>query len=158
MSTESKHSSDASQREPPEWKWWFLGTILTVVILIAVSLVSPWVRHEWKLSLGRQNTPYTQLAFNNAVTLPAVAVRGKKIQLSFTIVNDEGSSMSYRYVVASGSGAKLETLSSSRKAVASGATWHVISTLMPKCAGSTCRIQVSLPQQNEKIDYMFAYR
>jgi hypothetical protein len=148
---------DASPDEQPRWDYWLYGAGIVTVILIVASLLSPWVRHEWALSLGRQNTPYTGLGFNSAVALPATAVRGKAIPVAFTITNDEGKQVLYRYVVASGSGSKLEKLSSATKIVASGASWNVDIAVAPKCMASPCRIQVALPQQNENIDFIFTY-
>jgi hypothetical protein len=64
----------AARREQPRWAWWLCGTGLAAAVLVAASVLSPWVRHEWALSLFRQNTPYTQLGFDNASALPVTAV------------------------------------------------------------------------------------
>jgi hypothetical protein len=141
------------RREPPRWSWWLGGAGLVVAIIVVTSMLSPNVRHQWALSLFRQSDLYTQLAFNSAATLPTTAVRGKAIPISFVITNDEGKSMPYQYAVSSGSGAKLESLTSSSRTVASGATWTVDTTVVPKCAATTCRVQVSLPRQGESIDF-----
>jgi hypothetical protein len=149
--------SETSQDEQPRWEFWLYGAGFVAAVLVVASLLSPWVRHEWALSLGRQNTPYTQLAFNRAAALPVNAVRGKGIPISFAITNDEGKKVAYQYVMASGSGTKLESLSSATKVVAMGASWDVNITVVPMCAESACRIQVSLPEQGESIDFMFTY-
>jgi len=115
------------------------------------------VRNEWKLSLGRENTPNTQLGFDRAVALPATAVRGKSIRVSFVITNGEGKQVAYRYVVSSGSSTKLEPLASATKSIVDGASWAVDINVVPKCATSACRIQVSVPQQHESIDFAFTY-
>jgi hypothetical protein len=142
-------------REPPRWGWWLCGAGLVAVILIGASMLSPYARHQLALSLFRQSTQYTQLGFTNAPALPATGVRGKAINISFAITNDEGKQMSYDYVVSSGSGAKLESLASSSRTVASGATWDVNTTVVPKCTATACRVQVSLPQQDESIDFIY---
>ncbi len=142
-------------REEPRWRWWLGGTGAIAAILLIATLVSPWVRHEWALSLSRQTTPYTQLAFNSAAGLPATAVRGQGIPVSFTITNDEGQPVSYQYVVASGSGTQLKTLSTSTETVSSGATWVVDINVVPECTKTDCRVQVSLPKQGESIRFMF---
>jgi hypothetical protein len=154
---ESYEESEASQYEQPRWDFWLYGAGFVTAVLVVASLLSPWVRHEWALSLGRQNTPYTQLGFNRAAALPFTAVRGKSIPISFTITNNEGKQILYQYVVASGSGIKLKSLSSATKVVAMGASWDVDITVVPKCAESVCRIQVSLPRQGESIDFIFTY-
>jgi hypothetical protein len=149
--------SPDSQYERPRWDFWLYGAGFVAVILVAASLLSPWVRHEWALSLGRQPTPYTQLGFSHAAGLPVTGVRGKGIPISFVITNDEGKQLSYRYVVASGSGTTLTALRSEAKVVAAGASWDVDIVVVPKCAASSCRVQVSLPEQDEKIDFMLTY-
>jgi hypothetical protein len=156
---ESRHEdSQDLEYEKPRWDLWLYGTVLLAVVLVAASWLSPRVRHEWALSLGRQITPYTQLGFKSAATLPATAVSGKDIPVSFVITNDEGQPVSYQYVVASGSGTKLDSLSSATKVVAANASWNVNITVVPRCTSSPCRIQVSLPQQHESIDFLFTYQ
>jgi hypothetical protein len=154
---EFNEEPEVSQDEQPRWEFWLYGAGIVTVVLVVASLLSPWVRHEWALSLGRENAPYTQLGFNRAAALPVTAVRGKDISIWFTITNDEGEQVSYQYMVASGSGTKMESLSSATKVVADGASWNVDATVVPKCAESSCRIQVSLPQQGESIDFRFTY-
>lgn len=145
-------------REPPRWAWWSSGAGLVAVVLILASMLSSSARHQMALSLFRQDASFTQLAFRDAAALPVTAVRGKPINISFIITNNEGKSVSYQYVVASGSDTKLQSLSSSRKTVASGATWNVAATVLPKCAANPCRVQVSLPGQDEAIDFEFQYK
>lgn len=149
--------SQSSHYERPRWDFWLYGAGFVAVVLIAATLLSPWVRHEWGLSLERQPTPYTQLGFSHAADLPATGVRGKGIPISFVITNDTGKQLSYRYVVASGSETKLTALRSGASVVAAGASWDVDIVIAPKCAASSCRIQVSLPEQDESIDFILTY-
>ncbi len=146
-----------SLRDRPRWDVWLLGTGLLAIALAVASFLSPWVRHEWALSTGRQPTRYTQLGFTHAASLPTTGVRGKGIPVSFLITNDEGRQVSYRYVVASGSGTKLTALSSGTTVVAPGASWGASIVVVPKCAAAACRVQVSLPEQNESIDFILTY-
>jgi hypothetical protein len=105
----------------------------------------------------RQPTPYTQLGFTDAASLPATGVAGESIPVSFIITNDEGKQVSYQYVVASGSGTKLTTISSGTRVLAAGASGAVGIDVVPKCAAASCQVQVSLPQQGEHIDFMLTY-
>lgn len=151
---EPREEPQDSGHEKPRWDLWLYGTGAVALLLVAATWLSPWLRNEWAMSLGRQNTPYTQLGFSSAATLPATAVRGEGIPISFVITNDEGKQVSYQYGVASGTSTRLESLTSATKVVAAGASWHVGITVVPKCTESTCRIQVSLPQQSESIDFL----
>jgi hypothetical protein len=149
--------AQVSRYEPPRWDFWLLGAGLLAIALAAASFLSPWVRHEWTLSLQRQPTPYTQLGFTNAASLPVTGVRGKGIPVSFIITNDEGRQVSYRYVVASGSGTKLTAISSGTTVLAAGHSWGVDIVVVPQCAAASCRVQISLPEQNESLDFMLTY-
>jgi hypothetical protein len=143
------------QREQPRWALWLCGAGFVAAILVAAGVLSPYFRHQLALSVIRQTTPYTQLGFKNSAALPATGVRGKPLHISFVIINNEGKQVLYRYVVSSGSGSQLQPLSSSSETVASGATWSVDATVVPQCAESACRVQVSLPQQGESIDFLY---
>ncbi len=146
-----------SQFDRPRWDIWLLGTGLLAIALAVASFASPWVRHEWSLSLQRQPTPYTQLGFANAGALPTTGIPGQSVPVSFIITNDEGRPVSYRYVVASGSGTTLTAISSATKVVAAGAAWGVGINVVPKCPTASCRVQVSLPEQNMSIDFPLTY-
>ena len=149
--------AQVSRHDPPRWDIWLLGTGLLAIALAAASFLSPWVRHEWSLSLQRQPTPNTGLGFTNVASLPATGVPGKGIPVSFTITNDEGRQVSYRYVVASGSGTTLTTISSGTTDIAAGQSLGVRIVVVPKCAAASCLVQVSLPDQNESIYLRLTY-
>ena len=149
--------AQVAQYRPPRWDLWLLGTGLLAIALAVASFLSPWARHEWSLSLQRQPTPYTQLGFSDAANLPTTGVSGKGIPVSFTITNDEGRQVSYRYVVASGSGTTLTAISSGTTVIAAGHSWGVGIVVVPKCAAASCRVQVSLPEQDESIDFLLTY-
>jgi len=156
--TRADKMSHLSERRPPRWRWWFSGAVIALAIIAVTSTLSPYVRHQWALSLGRQPTSYTELAFTRASALPTTAVRQKKLQISFTITNDEEKPIDYRYVLSSGSGTQLKSLSSSSNTVNPGAVWRVNKLITPECQHITCRIQVSLPLQHENIDLLLTLR
>lgn len=144
-------------KEPPTRRWW--PVLLPVVLLvIAVSVVMPSVRHQWALSLVRQPTPYTILAFNHATALPAQAVINQPITVSFAIGNRQGQTVNYRYVLTQSPSQTTSVLGQSTKSVAAGAVWNVTATIRPSCQASPCRIQVSLPGHPEKIDFLVSLR
>ena len=147
----------AVARQQPSWRWWLCGALLTLATIIE-SMLSPYLRHEWKVSLGHQPASYTELSFNDAIGLPTIAMRGKAIHVSFTVTNESSEPVSYRYLIASGSGVQLKSLGASSNTVAPGASWVVSRLVVPRCSENTCRVQVSLPQQNEKIDFILALK
>lgn len=145
----------AVARQPPNWRRWLWVGVITLAIT-ATSMLSPYFRHQWEISLGRQPTPYTELSFNDATTLPTTAERGKVIHVSFTIANETNRPIAYRYAVASGSGREMKFLGAATSTVAPGASWAVTRSVVPECSENTCRVQVTLPQQNERIDFILA--
>jgi hypothetical protein len=139
--------------EPPTRRWWPVLVPLAVLV-IGASVLVPSGRHQWALSLFRQPTPYTALAFNDASSLPAQAVINKPIAISFTVSNREGRKVSYRYVLTQSPSRTSSVLGQSAKTVAAGATWNVSTTVRPSCSSSPCRVQVSLPGHPETIDFL----
>jgi hypothetical protein len=136
---------------------------VTALVLLAVgaSLLSPYGRHQWALSLSRQPTPYTVLAFSRPTALPATAVVNEPVSMSFTVANHEGHAVDYRYVLSvfsagsrGVSGGRTRILGSSARTVLDGATWTVSTAVRPTCGISKCRLEVSLPGYPETIDLL----
>jgi hypothetical protein len=158
---------------------------VTTLTLLAVggSLLSPSGRHQWALSLFRQPTPYTVLAFSRPAALPATAVVNEPVGISFTVANHEGHAARYRYVLSVGSvfsagshgagshaagshgagshgagSGRTRVLGSSARTVPDGATWTVSTAVRPTCGISPCRLEVSLPGYPETIDFLVTLR
>jgi len=142
--------------EPPEprsVRWWpFLVPV--AAIAIGVSLLVPAGRHQWALSLFRQPTPYTVLSFDKASSLPSTAALNRPLPISFTIGNDEGRATYYRYILTQSADGISEKLGGSSRLVAKGKSWTVSTVIRPSCAGSPCKIEVSLPGHPETIDFL----
>jgi hypothetical protein len=137
----------------PNWRAWGLAAAIGIIVACG-STIFPYLRHQWLISFVRQPVPYTVLAFTDATQLPVTALRGTDIALSFAITNDEGRTVHYRYVVASGSGATLTPIQAGSRTVGRGGKWTVNTAAEPECADRECRIQVSLPGQGEHIDFL----
>jgi hypothetical protein len=140
--------------ERPRWELWVWGSVLALLVIVVTGLISPYVRHEWGLSLRRESTTYTELGFTDASALPARAVRGRVLRVSFEVTNDGARPISYRYVISSGVGRQLVVLSSETSSVAGGKTWEVNNWVAPKCPQASCKVQVALPQVNEQIYFI----
>jgi hypothetical protein len=140
-------------QQPAARRWWPTVTAL-VLLAVGASLLSPYGRHQWALSLFRQPTPYTVLAFSRPAALPATAVVNEPVGISFTVANHEGHAVHYRYVLSAGSSSGTHVLGSSARTVPDGATWTVSRAVRPTCGTSPCRLEVSLPGHPETIDFL----
>jgi hypothetical protein len=141
----------------PTRRWW--PVLVPVVLLtIAASICLPSGRHQWALSLVRQPTPYTTLAFDHPADLPATAVVNRPIGVSFSISNREGRALTYEYVLTQNSSRAVTVLRRSARTVAVNGSWNIMTTIRPSCSSSPCRIQVSLPGHPEKIDFLVSLR
>lgn len=125
-----------------------------ILLAVGASLLTPAGRHQWALSLIRQPTRYTVLYFDDAANLPPTVVANRPLKVSFTVTNDEGHIMSYRYVLSATSSGISHVLHESTKTLAAGAEWTVVTVIRPACRASPCRIKVSLPGHPEAIDFL----
>jgi hypothetical protein len=128
--------------------------VASILIIIGATLLSPYGRHQWALSLIRQPTPYTALSFNQASALPSTAVARQPIRISFTVGNHEDRAVDYRYVLSESSKRSSRILRESARKLAAGAAWTVSTVVRPACTSSACHIEVSLPGHPEVIDFM----
>ena len=128
--------------------------VAVTAVLIAISLLLPGGRHQWAVSLFRQPTRYTVLAFSDPANLPNRAGLGKSLTVAFTISNYEGRAVTYSYVLSEDSRGAHEVLGASARSVAAGRTAAVVTTVRPSCRTSPCRIEVSLPGHPETIDFL----
>lgn len=128
--------------------------VAVTAVLVAVSLILPGGRHQWAVSLFRQPTRYTVLAFTDPANLPDRARPGESLTVAFTISNYEGRALTYRYVLSEDSRGDHKVLGTSARSLAAGRTAAVVITVRPSCRTSPCRIEVSLPDHPETIDFL----
>jgi hypothetical protein len=134
-------------------RWWPL--LLPLALLaVALSLATPAGRHQWAVSIIRQPTQYTELSFNNAAALPATATQNEPIKISFTIGNNQGQAVSYRYVVSESPATTSKSLYSAEKTIPTGTKLTIPITVRPTCPSSPCKIAISLPGHPETIDFL----
>ncbi|MFZ0228915.1 MAG: hypothetical protein WAL41_18685 [Mycobacterium sp.] len=128
--------------------------VAVTAVLVAISLLLPGGRHQWAVSLFRQPTRYTVLAFSDPANLPDRARLGESLSVAFTISNYEGRTVTYRYVLSEDNGGAHKVLGASARSVAGGRTAAVVTTVRPSCRTSPCRIEVSLPGHPQTIDFL----
>src|SRR5277367_1569914 len=83
------------------WRQWPRRPVIAIVAVMAVgaSLLIPASRHQWALSIIRQPTRYTALAFRYAWLLPSTTSMDQRVPVFFTVSNQEGQATKYRYVL-----------------------------------------------------------
>ena len=140
------------RRTRSQHRW--LTVVAVTTVLVAISLLLPGGRHQWAVSLFRQPTRYTVLAFSDPANLPDRARLGQSLTVAFTISNYEGRALTYRYVLSEDSKGAHKVLGASARPVAAGRTAAVVTTVRPSCRTSPCRIEVSLPGHPETIDFL----
>jgi hypothetical protein len=134
-------------------RWW-LAVLLACLAGIAGSLISPAGRHQWALSLFRQPTRYTALSFSRPARLPARFPAGRAVSFSFTIENQQGHPVSYRYIITAVGRRASRVLITAAEPVPPGSSRTVSATVHPRCA--QCSITITLPGYPERIDFLVA--
>jgi hypothetical protein len=131
-----------------------LGPI--AAIALAVSLVLPASRHQWQLSVFLQPARYTALSFKDASELPSTAISGSRIPVSFTIGNQEGRTLTYKYVVSESDPANFsQTMATAARTLGPGHTWTVALDVKATCSlVPPCRIDVAVAGHPEHIDLL----
>lgn len=104
----------------------------------------------WKL-LPRDEQ-FTELYFNNPASLPSEAVRGSKIDFSFTIHNLEGADKDYTYSVyfTDATGAITSIDKNTRRVAYDG---NEIIQEAYTYSGTAGRITVELPELNQSLHF-----
>jgi hypothetical protein len=133
-------------------RWWPSLTVL-LVVAIGISLSFPAGRHQWDVSILRQPTRYTALYFDHPASLPHQAKVNQTIAFSFTIANDEGRAVDYRYRVQTSPAGSPQQQEVSTT-IPAARVESISVSLRPACAGSPCRIRISLAGYPETIDFL----
>lgn len=96
----------------PAWQFAVAAVVMLIAIgsLLAICFPTQF-KHQLDISVFRQPTPYTQLFFSDATTLPKKLEVGHPNKFSFTVINDQGHAATYRYTVTI-TGAKLQKVAS----------------------------------------------
>ena len=136
-------------------RWWpTLATLL--VIGVGLSLLVPAGRRQWAISIIRQPTPFTALYFDHPTALPSTVTNGQRVNFMFSIANHEENPLNYPYtvVVSPSNGQSVPTTRTAF--VAPGKSRSLAVTVEVACSASPCRVQVSLPDQRQSIDFRVA--
>lgn len=134
-------------------RWWPALTTL-LVVGVGVSLLVPGGRHQWALSIVRQPARFTALSFDHPNVLPTQVRENQPISVAFTIGNEEGRPLDYRYVINVSPAASAAQATTATAVVRAGGSRSISAVVRLRCANSPCRVQVSLPGHPESIDFL----
>jgi hypothetical protein len=76
-----------------------LGVVAGIVVAVVISLNLPRLSAAYSLASQHRPEAYTELYFADPAHLPSYAPPGKAEKLQFVIVNHEGTSHRYQYVI-----------------------------------------------------------
>jgi hypothetical protein len=136
-------------------RWWPF-VLLGLGLIVALSLVVPFGRHQWAESLIRQPSAYTSVAFANPTGLPTAVVSGQALTFTFTVGNHEPRSLVYAFFLKSSPSNVIGfggSFGGGSVAVPAGRSRSVTVSVDPKCAGSPCRISVLLLGYPVTVDF-----
>jgi hypothetical protein len=109
------HRNRALAPQPPKRPAWRLALAVVLVLIGIVGIFAicfpVQFKQQLEVSVLRQPTPYTQLFFSDSAALPQKLELGRVNNFSFTVVNNQGHSGTYRYTVTI-TGGKLHKLAS----------------------------------------------
>ena len=128
------------------------GVIAILILIVAVAALSKQFRHQLALSLVRQPTPYTQLYFPHLGALPDKLKVNQKNTFEFTIVNNEGRTFRYTYIVASDD-SKSHLRSTGVVTINNGHSVTRSVAVIPKDHKSRYQIGVTLKGINQSIHF-----
>jgi hypothetical protein len=74
---------------------WCAGAAVVLLVALGAWFGSPSVRHQVRISVSRQQTPFTELYFAN--DLPSRFSVGEPTTLAFIIANHQGHDLTYAW-------------------------------------------------------------
>lgn len=128
------------------------ASLIAVAAIIAVGFAQPTLARDFTLATSTHPEHFTELYFNNLLSLPPVIDKGKPENLSFTIANHEGSSTTYHYRVSIVENGHLKSTVAS-VTLSPEQTAHLPVHFVAAKAGETIEIIVELPDQNQSVHF-----
>ena len=149
--------ADDSNRQPAHTRipWSIIiGVGVAVFVALLAAVASPQqFKHQLAISFIRQPTPYTQLYFKNPGTLPDKLKYNKKNTIDFTIVNNEGRTYIYTYVITLQDSRSRQTVSAGTVTIANMHTISCPGVVIPKDRNSRYMIIIDLKGMNQSIHF-----
>lgn len=109
------HRNRALAPQPPKRHAWRLALAVVLIVIGIIGIFAicfpTQFKQQLEVSVLRQPTPYTQLFFSDPTALPQKLEVDRVSRFSFTVINNQGRSGTYRYTVTI-TGGKLQKLAS----------------------------------------------
>lgn len=157
MLTEPIEVVTTSGPQEPEKK---VGRVVAVIALCFITLIAglyaafpDQFKRQVELSLIRQPTPYTQLFFSHPEALPAKLHIGKSNRFTFTIINDEGTSESFKYSVVVSTAKSVNVSRRGSVTIHNGSTASRAVAVVPRSRKSRYLITVILDASGQSIHF-----
>lgn len=152
---ERRNGVPASQ--PPNKRTWQLAgavALLFVTVIGALAIAFPkQLAHQVEISVVRQPTPYTQLFFSDSAVLPKQLKVDRMNTFTFTVINDQGLSETYHYIVTMTSSKSREVVSQGSFTIINNASTRRSVAVKPKYRRSHYLITVALSGTADFIQF-----
>jgi hypothetical protein len=126
----------------------FAGLLTGLLIVFPRQFI-----HQVQISLIRQPTPYTQLFFSDPTALPTQLHVNRRDKFAFTIVNDEGRSQFYQYIVTMTPARSYVVVVKGTMALPNGGTGIRAVNVQPKFRQSRYLINVVIAGTGQSIHF-----
>lgn len=131
-------------------------TISILMGIIAIGLSTPILSHDFALATSEKPEPYTELYFNNLLSLPPSIKSGKQQNLNYTIANHEGRLNAYTYHVLILEDSVVKTVINKTVAIDSEQSVSLPITFIATKSRATIEVIVELPEQHQSIHFRTA--
>ena len=131
-----------------------IGVTISILMgLIAIGLSTPILSHDFALATSVRPEPYTELYFNNLLTLPPSIESGKQQNLHYTIANHEGRLNAYTYRILILEDTVVKTVITKTVAIDSEQSISLPITFIAPKNRETIEVIVELPEQHQSIHF-----
>ena len=127
-------------------------SVIATAAVISVGFSQPTLSRDFALATSFQPEHFTELYFNNLLSLPPVVQKGQPQKLWFTIANHESSRTYYEYRISIIENGQVKTTTGSTLISSEQATRLPVTFTAAK-AGEAIEIIVELPAQHQAIHF-----
>ncbi len=131
-----------------------VASAVCILVAAAFAAANPaWTSRQAALSLGAQPALYSELFFTNITALPVHSLPGVSHNFDFTIVNREGKTFTYHYVVTMDDGGAISQIDQGNIAVPNARKVVVVSRFVPTGTNSLYTVTVKINVRLDSIEF-----